>query len=78
MKGTRNKCLLTQGKNKKVIMSKANLTINKRKGFLLGLSEDDSTEITAVEGKGASLGKLIKAGFPVPSGFVVTTMNRLR
>ncbi|KKN39638.1 hypothetical protein LCGC14_0741430 [marine sediment metagenome] len=54
-------------------MSKANLTINKRKGFLVGLGEDESTEITAVGGKGASLGKLIKAGFPVPSGFVVTT-----
>ena len=24
-------------------------------------------------GKGASLGKLVKAGFPVPSGFVIMT-----
>jgi phosphoenolpyruvate synthase/pyruvate phosphate dikinase len=41
--------------------------------YLIRLGEDDSTDITAVGGKGASLGKLVKVGFPVPSGFVVTT-----
>lgn len=46
---------------------------NKRYNFLVSLGEDESTEIAVVGGKGASLGKLVKAGFPVPSGFVVTT-----
>ena len=41
--------------------------------FLVGLGEDKSTELAVVGGKGASLGRLVKAGFPVPSGFVVTT-----
>ncbi|MBY8990059.1 MAG: hypothetical protein KGD58_04820 [Candidatus Lokiarchaeota archaeon] len=44
-----------------------------KNNYLIKLGEDDSTDITAVGGKGASLGKLVKAGFPVPSGFVVTT-----
>ena len=44
-----------------------------RVGFIVHLGEDKSIDIAAVGGKGASLGKLIKAGFPVPSGFVVAT-----
>jgi len=44
-----------------------------KKSYLISLGEDDSTDIAVVGGKGASLGKLVKAGFPVPSGFVVTT-----
>ncbi len=42
-------------------------------GSLVRLGDDASTEIAVVGGKGASLGRLLKAGFPVPSGFVVTT-----
>ncbi len=42
-------------------------------GVLVSLGEDASTDIAVVGGKGASLGRLIKEGFPVPSGFVVTT-----
>ena len=30
-------------------------------------------EVAVTGGKGASLGRLIRAGFPVPNGFVVTT-----
>lgn len=41
--------------------------------FILNLGEDNSTEIALVGGKGASLSKLIKADFPVPSGFVINT-----
>ena len=41
--------------------------------FLVDLGEDRSTELAVVGGKGASLGRLVKAGFTVPSGFVVTT-----
>ncbi len=41
--------------------------------FLVSLGEDRSTEIGVVGGKGASLGKLVRAGFLVPSGFVVNT-----
>lgn len=47
--------------------------MSKTESFLVSLGTDDSTQIAAVGGKGASLGKLVKAGFPVPSGFVVTT-----
>ena len=46
---------------------------SKKDNFLVSLGEDRSTDIAVVGGKGASLGKLVKAGFPVPSGFVVTT-----
>ena len=44
-----------------------------RESYLVSLGEDESTEISTVGGKGASLGKLVKANFPVPPGFVVTT-----
>ena len=37
------------------------------------LGETRSTELAVVGGKGASLGRLVKAGFPVPSGFVIAT-----
>jgi len=41
--------------------------------MLVNLGEDESTELANAGGKGANLGKLIRAGFPVPPGFVVTT-----
>ncbi len=44
-----------------------------RRDYVVALGEDRSTELAVAGGKGASLGKLIKAGFPVPSGFIVTT-----
>jgi phosphohistidine swiveling domain-containing protein len=46
---------------------------NDRHVYVVTLGEDRSTELAVAGGKGASLSKLIKAGFPVPSGFVVTT-----
>ncbi|HJN51068.1 MAG: PEP/pyruvate-binding domain-containing protein [Pseudomonadales bacterium] len=42
-------------------------------GVLIALGEDASTELAIVGGKGASLGRLVKAGFPVPPGFVIRT-----
>ena len=42
-------------KNEEVIMSKAKLTNKKREGFLVGLGDDESTEIAAVGGKGVGL-----------------------
>jgi|TARA_Y100000310_G_scaffold345763_1_gene469560 pyruvate,water dikinase len=54
-------------------VSDLTLTDQEKGGVLVALGEDGSTEIAAVGGKGASLGRLVKAGFPVPSGFVVTT-----
>ena len=50
---------------------------NKRNNYLVSLGENKSMEIAVVGGKGASLGKLVKAKFPVPSGFVVTTRGYL-
>lgn len=54
-------------------MSKMKSANGKREAYLVSLGEDESTEITVVGGKGSSLGKMVKGGFPVPPGFVVTT-----
>jgi pyruvate,water dikinase len=54
-------------------MSNPTPTDQEKDGVLVSLGEDGSTELAAVGGKGASLSRLVKAGFPVPSGFVVTT-----
>ena len=54
-------------------MSEAKSTKKKEEVFLVRLGEDESTNIAMVGGKGASLGKLVKADFPVPPGFVVKT-----
>lgn len=37
------------------------------------LAELSTTDLKRAGGKGANLGELVRAGFPVPSGFVVTT-----
>ncbi len=54
-------------------MAKPTLSSQQKGRDLVVLGEDGSTELAAVGGKGASLGRLVKAGFPVPSGFVVAT-----
>ena len=41
--------------------------------YTLSLSEVDATRLPDVGGKGANLGELTRAGFPVPPGFCVTT-----
>ena len=41
--------------------------------YALPFTEIDATRTALVGGKGANLGELTKAGFPVPSGFCVTT-----
>src|SRR5262249_20696355 len=41
--------------------------------WVLPFSEIDRTSLPLVGGKGASLGELTRAGFPVPPGFCVTT-----
>jgi len=41
--------------------------------FVVPFGDENSGEIAVVGGKGASLGRLTRAGFPVPSGFTVTT-----
>jgi pyruvate,water dikinase len=40
---------------------------------ILNFTDAESTELKLVGGKGANLGRLTKAGFPVPPGFTVTT-----
>ncbi len=40
--------------------------------FVVWFSEVDKEDISLVGGKGANLGEMTKAGFPVPSGFIVT------
>lgn len=43
------------------------------KNFILSFNEIDSKDLPRVGGKGANLGEMTKAGFPVPYGFCVTT-----
>src|SRR5690348_12106263 len=40
--------------------------------WILPLDSADAT-LAAVGGKGANLAKLVRAGFPVPGGFLITT-----
>ncbi len=42
--------------------------------YVMHFNEVDRTNLPEVGGKGANLGELSKAGFPVPSGFCITTM----
>ena len=41
--------------------------------YTLSFGEVDGTLLSEVGGKGANLGELTRAGFPVPPGFCVTT-----
>ncbi len=41
--------------------------------YAFPLDRFDRTSVSAAGGKGANLGELIRAGFPVPPGFVITT-----
>jgi len=41
--------------------------------FVLNFSEIDKTCLHDVGGKGANLGEMTKAGFPIPQGFCITT-----
>lgn len=43
--------------------------------FVIGLDKVGRQDIKAAGGKGANLGEIIKAGIPVPEGFVVTTSS---
>lgn len=56
-----------------ITMSDRKTPNHANEGVCVFLGDSRSTQITVVGGKGASLGKLVNAGFPVPSGFVVTT-----
>ncbi len=57
-----------------------------KKKFVVWFDEVDKEDIDRVGGKGANLGEMTKAGFPVPPGFIVTAQayyqfldeNRLR
>ncbi|KIL41350.1 phosphoenolpyruvate synthase [Gordoniibacillus kamchatkensis] len=42
-------------------------------GYVLGFGQIDKSSLPLVGGKGANLGEMTRAGFPVPSGFCVTT-----
>ncbi|HSW96442.1 MAG TPA: phosphoenolpyruvate synthase [Candidatus Saccharimonadales bacterium] len=43
------------------------------KNLVVWFKEVDKNDIPLVGGKGANLGEMIQAGFPVPNGFIVTT-----
>src|SRR5215211_6897797 len=44
-----------------------------KQSYILFFDEIDQRDLPRVGGKGANLGELTKAGFPVPAGFCVTT-----
>jgi phosphoenolpyruvate synthase/pyruvate phosphate dikinase len=54
-------------------MTNQSLKDRKEAELVLVLGEEGTTELSSVGGKGASLGRLVRAGFPVPPGFVITT-----
>lgn len=41
--------------------------------YVMHFNEVDRTNLPEVGGKGANLGEMVKAGFPVPPGFCITT-----
>ncbi|QQG40534.1 MAG: phosphoenolpyruvate synthase [Candidatus Levyibacteriota bacterium] len=45
----------------------------KQNKYILWFSEVDKHDIELVGGKGANLGEMVKASFPVPNGFIVTS-----
>jgi len=49
------------------------LNEGERANRVIAFGEPGSTELAVAGGKGASLGRLVRAGFPVPSGFIITT-----
>jgi pyruvate,water dikinase len=46
--------------------------MNRKTAHALWFKDIDKNDIPLVGGKGANLGELVKAGIPVPDGFVVT------
>jgi len=47
--------------------------VDRINNYVLDFNEIDKTQLPLVGGKGANLGELANAGFPVPSGFCITT-----
>ena len=48
-----------------------NIPLNKRD--VVWFKEVDKDDVALVGGKGANLGEMTKAGFPVPNGFILTS-----
>src|SRR5688572_6277610 len=44
-----------------------------KNNYILSFHEIDQKDLALVGGKGANLGEMTRAGFPVPDGFCVTT-----
>lgn len=49
------------------------ITIEKNTPLILSFSNIRATDLPRVGGKGANLGELTHAGFPIPGGFCLTT-----
>ncbi len=47
--------------------------MNKKARYILWLSDVEKEDITLVGGKGANLGEMTRAGFPVPHGFIISS-----
>ena len=53
-------------------MNKNNKTPHNKK-LITWFKEVDKGDVELVGGKGANLGEMTRAGFPVPSGFILTS-----
>ena len=47
--------------------------MNNKNPLIISFSDIRSTDLPLVGGKGANLGEMTHAGFPVPDGFCLTT-----
>ena len=47
--------------------------MNAKSKFVAWFSEIDKDDVALVGGKGANLGEMTKAKFPVPNGFIITS-----
>jgi rifampicin phosphotransferase len=61
------------GRKDEHMMNDGAAAAHTRRPFALSLGEVRRGDVAIAGGKGANLGELIGAGFPVPDGFVVTT-----
>ncbi|MBI3093171.1 MAG: phosphoenolpyruvate synthase, partial [Candidatus Levybacteria bacterium] len=47
--------------------------MGKPRKLVVSFSEVDKDDVALVGGKGANLGEMLRSGFPVPDGFIVTS-----
>src|SRR5205814_10562800 len=61
------------GSNPRVLETSSLAVVDGAAPLTVNLAEVDRGAVALVGGKGANLGDMARAGFPVPNGFVLTT-----